>query len=110
VTRTFLHRFDLASASPVAGATVDLQVSEIEDASIRELLQTPGAAYGAWSILDALLTASGPGTPCIFKEPLGQAREVKVPLSGLFRRFVARADLERCHSHSIVLKHGNALI
>lgn len=59
MTRTFIHSFDPASASPVADPTVDLQVSEIEDAGIREVLQTPGAAFGAWSILDALLTATG---------------------------------------------------
>ncbi len=101
MTRTFIHSFDPASASPVAGPTVDLEVSEIEDAGIREVLQTPGAAYGAWSILDALLAATGPGTPFIFKEPLGQAREVKVALSGLFGRFVARAYLERYFDLSI---------
>lgn len=95
MARTFIHRFDPISASPVVGPTVDLEVSEIEDAGIREVLQTPGAAYGAWSILDALLAATGPGTPFIFREPLGQAREVKVALSGLFGRFVARAYLER---------------
>ena len=65
------------------------------------MLPTPGAAYGAWSILDALLAATGPGTPFIFKEPLGQAREVKVALSGLFGRFVARAYLERYLNLSI---------
>lgn len=95
MTRTFLHNFDPPAFSPVTGATVDLDVSEIEDAGIREVLQTPGAAYGAWSILDALLTPTGAGTPFIFREPLGQAREVKVALSGLFGRFVARAYLER---------------
>jgi hypothetical protein len=101
MTRTFIHSFDPAPANPVAGPTVDLEVSEIEDAGIREVLQTPGAAYGAWSILDALLTATGPGTPFIFKEPLGQAREVKVALSGLFGRFIARAYLERYFGLSI---------
>ena len=55
MTRTFLHSFDPPSASPITGATVELDVAEIEDAGIREVLQTPGAAYGAWSILDALL-------------------------------------------------------
>ncbi len=65
------------------------------------MLQTRGAAYGAWSILDALLAATGPSTPFIFKEPLGQAREVKVALSGLFGRFVARAYLERYLNLSI---------
>jgi hypothetical protein len=78
MTRTFFHSFDPPTASPVAGASVDLEVSDIEDAGIREVLQTPGAAYGAWSILDALLTPTGVGTPFIFREPLGQAREVKV--------------------------------
>lgn len=107
MTRTFIHSFDPASASPVGGPTVDLEVSEIEDAGIREVLQTPGAAHGAWSILDALLTATGPGTPFIFKEPLGQAREVKVALSGLFGRFVARAYLERYLNLSIFAHLGS---
>ncbi len=89
MTRTLLHSFDPPAESPVAGPTVDLEVSSIEDAGIREVLQTPGTAYGAWSILDTLLTPTGAGTPFIFEEPLGQAREVKVALSGLFGRFVA---------------------
>lgn len=92
------------------GATVDLDVSEIEDAGIREVLQTPGAAYGAWSILDALLTPTGVGTPFIFREPLGQAREVKVALSGLFGRFVARAYLERYFKLSIFAHLGGRII
>lgn len=71
MTRTFIHSFDPPAASPIAGTTVDLTVADIEDAGIREVLQTPGAAYGAWSILDALLEPTGAGTPFIFKEPLG---------------------------------------
>lgn len=110
MTRTFLHSFDPPASSPVAGATVDLDVSEIEDAGIREVLQTPGAAYGAWSILDALLTPTGTGTPFIFREPLGQAREVKVALSGLFGRFVARAYLERYFNLSIFAHLGSRII
>jgi len=50
MTRTFIHSFDSASASPVSGPTVDLEVSEIEDAGIREVLQMPGAAYGGWVV------------------------------------------------------------
>lgn len=107
MTRTFLHSFDPAKASPITGPTVDLDVSEIEDAGIREVLQTPGAAYGAWSILDALLMPTGTGTPFIFKKPLGQAREVKVALSGLFGRFVARAYLERYFQLSIFAHLGS---
>ena len=110
MTRTFFHSFDPPAASPVSGATVDLQVSEIEDAGIWEVLQTPGAAYGAWSILDALLTPTGTGTPFVFREPLGQAREVKVALSGLFGRFVARAYLERYFNLSIFAHLGSHTI
>lgn len=106
MTRTFLHTFDPPTASPVAGASVDLEVSDIEHAGIREVLQTPGAASGAWSILDALLTPTGVGTPFIFREPLGQAREVKVALSGLFGRCVARAYLERYFNLSIFAHLG----
>lgn len=110
MTRTFLHSFDPPSASPVNAATVDLDVADIEDAGIREVLQTPGAAYGAWSILDALLTPTGVGTPFVFSEPLGQAREVKVALSGLFGRFVARAYLERYFNLSIFAHLGSQTI
>lgn len=110
MTRTFLHSFDPPSASPITAATVDLDIAEIEDAGIREVLQTPGAAYGAWSILDALLMPTGMGTPFIFREPLGQAREVKVALSGLFGRFVARAYLERYFNLSIFAHLGSRTI
>lgn len=110
MTRTFLHSFAPPTASPIAGPTVDLKVSDIEDAGIREVLQTPGASFGAWSILDALLSPTGAGTPFIFKEPLGQAREVKVALSGLFGRFVARAYLERYFNLSIFAHLGSRTI
>lgn len=110
MTRTLLHSFAPPAESPVAGPTVDLEVSSIEDAGIREVLQTPGTAYGAWSLLDTLLTPTGAGTPFIFKEPLGQAREVKVALSGLFGRFVARAYLERYFNLSIFAHLGSRVI
>jgi hypothetical protein len=82
MTRTFLHNFDPPAFSPVTGATVALDVSEIEDAGIREVLQTPGAAYGAWSILDALLTPTGAGT-CQRRSkirPLGRSKSRPVLL------------------------------
>lgn len=110
MTRRFLHSFEPATASPISGATVNLEVSDIEDAGIREVLQTPGVAYGAWSILDALLAPTGAGTPFIFREPLGQAREVKVALSGLFGRFVARAYLEHYFNLSIFAHLGSRTI
>ena len=42
----------------------------------------------------------------MFHEPLGQAREVKVALSGLFGRFVARAYLERYFGLSVFAHLG----
>ena len=92
MTRRFAHEFYPAGANPVSGSQAELTVQEIEDAGLREVLQTPGAPIGSWSFLGDLLQ---PGEPFVFHEPLGQAREVKVALSGLFGRFVARAYLER---------------
>lgn len=98
MTRTFVHEFDPPQNSPVNGRVVQLTVQEIEDAGYREVTQSPGPAYGSWEFLDSLLQ---PGTPFIFRQPLGQAREVKVALSGLFGRFVARAYLLRYFGLSI---------
>jgi hypothetical protein len=104
--RTFAHSFDPVSANPIKGPAAELTTDEIEDAGIREVLQTPGATLGSWAILDALLAPTGPGSPFVFREPLGQAREVKVALSGLFGRFVARAYLERYFKLSIFAHLG----
>ncbi|HEY1779932.1 MAG TPA: hypothetical protein VGG79_05785 [Roseiarcus sp.] len=68
MTRTFIHSFDPASASPVSSPTVDLEVSEIEDASIREVPQTPDAAYRDRS-----------GHTLHLQGASGQAREVNPP-------------------------------
>ena len=104
MTRTFLHDFDPFPDSPVAGPRVELTVQEIEDAGLCEVLQAPGAALSSWAILDALLEPTGDGTPFVFRRPLGEAREVKVALSGLFGRSVARGYLER-YFHIPVFVH-----
>ena len=52
------------------------------------MLQTSGAAYGAWSILDALLTPTGTGTPFIFREPL-DPKDKDALLIGLLRLHIA---------------------
>lgn len=91
-TKTFQHSFYPSSRDPEPGGEVELSVEAIEEAGVREVLQTPGAVLGSWSLLDALLAKCDKFR---FLEPLGQAREVKVALSGLFGRFVARAYLER---------------
>ena len=89
--REFEHDFSPSGASPFTGRA-RLTVEEIEDAGLLEVVQAPGAGFGHWRILDQLLA---PGEPFVFREPLGQSREVKVALSGLFGRFVARAYLTR---------------
>lgn len=90
--REFEHDFAPSNASPFAGPA-RLSVEEVEDAGLLEVLQAPGAGFGHWKILDELLENAG--TLFRFREPLGHAREVKVALSGLFGRFVARAYLKR---------------
>lgn len=107
MTHTFHHKFHPPQSSPVTEPDVQLTVQEIEDAGLREVLQTPGAAFGSWKFLDALLK---PGTPFVFREPLGQSREVKVALSGLFGRFVARAYLQRYFGLAIFAHLGSPTI
>ena len=92
------------------GRMVVLSVQEIEDAGLREILQTPGTALGSWAMLEALLEPTGDNTPFVFRQPLGEAREVKVALSGLFGRFVARAYLERYFNLSIFAHLGRSTI
>jgi len=84
----FYHSFYPKNQNTL-GATADLTVSEIETVGLLEVLQTPGVSFGSWSIFDALLDSGN--SDFVFLEPLGQAREVKTAISGLFGRFVARA-------------------
>ena len=92
--RTFSHDFDPPAANPRPGGRVGLTIQHIENAGLLEVLQTPGVSFGSWAIFDALLQPTGDGTPFMFRAPLGEAREVKVALSGLLGRFVARAYLQ----------------
>ena len=110
MTRTFWHDFHPPHLNPLHGWDVELTVQEIEEAGLREILQTPGAALGSWGMLEPLLQPTGDGTPFVFREPLGEAREVKVALSGLFGRFVARAYLKRYFHLSIFAHLGHSPI
>ena len=110
MTRTFWHHFHPPDLDPLHGRYVELTVQEVEDAGLREILQTPGAALGSWAMLEALLQPTGDDTPFVFREPLGGAREVKVALSGLFGRFVARAYLTRYFRLSIFAHLGHSPI
>ena len=106
-TRSFKHRFDPENQNPVSGQDVHLSVQEIERAGLLEVVQTPGAGLGSWAIFGNLLQ---PDKRFVFREPLGQAREVKVALSGLFGRFVARAYLEKYFNLSIFAHLGESTI
>lgn len=112
MSRTFNYSFIPPTSDPLGTPTISLDASEIEDAGVREVLQTPGAALGTWSVLSALLEPVTSGTDFVFREPLGKAREVKVALSGLFGRFVARACLERYFGISIFahVQTGNMVL
>jgi hypothetical protein len=107
--RTFTHIFDPLAADPV-GPSASLSVAEVSDAGVMEVFQTPGAGLGSWAVLDALLAPTGPNTPFVFREQLGQSREVKVALSGLFGRFVARAYLTKYLNLSLFAHVGRPLI
>ena len=72
-TKTFRHSFHPWQENPVPGRKVKLSIEHIEAAGVREVLRTPGAALGSWSLLDALLAKCDEFR---FVEPLGQAREV----------------------------------
>lgn len=84
----FTHNFTPASGSSL-GATVDIPTRAVEDAGLMEILQSPGPAVGLWGLFHPLLATAS--AEFRFREPLGQSREVKTALSGLFGRFVARA-------------------
>ncbi len=47
MSRTFIYSFTPPLLDPAPGATIGSDVSEIEDAGVREVLQAPGVAYGA---------------------------------------------------------------
>ena len=111
MTRTFAHEFDPSHLN-VIGPQVALTSAEIEQAGILEVLQTPGAVLMSGALLESLLSQTS--SQFLFAQQLGRAREVKVALSGLLGRFVARAYLTRhygysfyCHlSSSAVVLHG----
>ena len=103
MARKFLRKTVLFS-KVIAEDSVHLSVTEIENAAVLEVLQTPGAKFGTWNFLETLLTESGSpsGDNFTFNEPFGHAKEVKTSLSNLFGRFVARAYLKKEHGMSVI--------
>ncbi|CAM3638895.1 hypothetical protein AGR4A_pAt10333 [Agrobacterium tumefaciens str. B6] len=60
MTKTFLHSFAPSPASPITGATVDLDVADIEVAGIREVFQ--GSEQDG--VVAAPYSAGPPGRSC----------------------------------------------
>jgi hypothetical protein len=91
--RRFQHSFSPASQGTGSLSTIDLTTTEIAQAAIREIIQISLSAAPFDLFLDQLLVPSDPWFRWI--GPLGQIRETRTALSGLFGRFVARAYLTR---------------
>ncbi len=96
MSRKFKHEFEPVHLNTLGGE-VSLTCAQIEQAGLLEILQAPGAMLTSGAVLDSLLS---PGSDqFLFTQHLGQAREVKVALSGLLGRFVTRAYLTEHHGY-----------
>lgn len=92
-TRKFYHDFTPASSGTGGQAEILLTTTEIAGAAIFEIAQMSLSTVPFDLFLDQLLV---PGDQWFrWTGPLGQIRETKTALSGLFGRFVARAYLTR---------------
>jgi hypothetical protein len=91
--RRFNHSFFPPSQGTGNLSTIELTTTEIADAAIREMSQIALSAAPFDLLLDQLLVPADSWFRWI--SPLGQIRETKTALSGLFGRFVARAYLTR---------------
>ena len=103
MTRKFCHEITPQGLDPCKGDPAFLEVSEIERAGVFEVLKTPEAFLGTWSILDRLLVGKSSkihGSNFTFREPLGQSNDIKGAISNLFSRFVARAYLTKYFYYS----------
>jgi len=74
---------------------IELSTGEIADAAIREICQLSLSAAPFDLLLEQLLAPADKWFRWI--GPLGEIRETKTALSGLFGRFIARAYLTRYH-------------
>lgn len=91
--RWFNHSFFPPAEGTGSLSTIQLTTTEIADAAIREIIQISLSAAPFDLLLDQLLVPAD--TSFRWISPLGQIRETKTALSGLFGRFVARAYLTR---------------
>ncbi|MET3842664.1 hypothetical protein [Bradyrhizobium sp. OAE829] len=91
--RRFNHVFLPSSQGTGSLPIIELTTTEIAHAAIREIVQISLSAAPFDLFVDQLLVPSDAWFRWV--SPLGQIRETKTALSGLFGRFVARAYLAR---------------
>lgn len=91
--KTFRHEFSPPGVGTSNQAVIELTTTEIADAAIREIVQISLSSSPFDLLLEQLLDNSQ--TSFSWISQLGQIRETRTALSGLFGRFVARAYLAR---------------
>lgn len=91
--RRFRHSFSPSGGGSSAHNPIELTTTEIADAAIREIVQLSLSAAPFDLLLEQLLVPMSRWFCWI--GPLGEIRETKTALSGLFGRFVARAYMKR---------------
>ena len=94
--RTFVHRFTHASGHTTNSSALRLSPAEIATAALEEITQLSLNAVPFNLFLDGLLDPQT--TRFRWVSQLGQVRETRTALSGLFGRFIARAYLTRYHN------------
>ncbi|GJE27543.1 hypothetical protein LKMONMHP_2403 [Methylobacterium organophilum] len=95
--RNFRHRYTPAGQGTAGQDPLQLTTTEIADAAIREIVQISLGSAPFDLFLDQLLVPNV--RPFRWVAQLGQIRETRTALSGLFGRFVARAYLTRYCGH-----------
>ena len=95
MAREFPQLFVDDQGKYLKGFPVHLGVSNIEEVGLMEVLQPTGAKFGNWNFLEELIVKKAKKNFFVFKSQLGAAREIKVSLSCLFGRFIARTYLQK---------------
>lgn len=91
--RRFQHYFSPVDQGTGGSAYIELSTTEIADAAALEITQLGLGSAPFALLVDQLLVPDDPWFR--WQSPLGQVRETKTALSGLFGRFVARAYLTK---------------
>lgn len=91
MTKTFRYIFSTA-INPGVPTTISFSIAEIAGAAVMEIAQLSSASVAFGSFLSEITSSS---SYFEWSSRLGEVRETRTALSGLFGRFVARAFLAR---------------